>query len=216
MFDEMTKENKVDVARWRADPKIGGRRKMLEMQLREQAEERGKKFIYAKMMDYLIDLGMNAHDAKEKPVQSNLPAEKAKPKAKRFNFKQELINLGANADDAQLFMDVRKQKKAVNSEQAFKMFVDGLGHFTVAQAVSICAGEQWKGFKVSWANNLNPEQKKRYSFMEMARGEHLIDINPDEIAQRGKAFGAHCKKISETEDYAAQFDALRIEDTGAK
>ncbi len=77
MFEEITKENKVDVARWRADPKIGGRRKILELQLREQAEKKGVKFVYAKMMDYLIELGMDAHEAKEKPVQSNLPPQKS-------------------------------------------------------------------------------------------------------------------------------------------
>ena len=161
----------------------------------------GKDIVKATLLDHILELGMSQFEANEKAVAK--VKQEAKPKARRFNFKQELINLGANADDAQLYMDVRKQKKAVNSEQAFKMFVDGLGHFTVAQAVSICAGEQWKGFKVSWANNLNPEQKKRYSFMEMARGDHLESIPQP-------------KQLTNDIDYAAQFDALRIEDNGAK
>jgi len=152
--------------------------------------------VKAALLDHVLELGMNAFEGNEKVVAK--VKQESRPKAKRFNFKQELINLGANPDDAQLYMDVRKQKKAVNSEQAFKMFVDGLGHFTVAQAVSICAGEQWKGFKVQWANNLNPEQKKRYSFMEMSRGDHLESI-------------PQAKQLNNDIDYAAQFDALRLE-----
>ncbi len=162
----------------------------------QEEQQHGSAFTKAVLMDHIIELGMNAFEGNEKVVAK--VKQEAKPKAKRFNFKQELINLGANPDDAQLYMDVRKQKKAVNSEQAFKMFVDGLGHFTVAQAVSICAGEQWKGFKVQWANNLNPEQKKRYSFMEMSRGDHLESI-------------PQAKQLNNDIDYAAQFDALRIE-----
>lgn len=98
-------------------------------------------------------------------------------KPKRFNFKQSLIDAGACPDDAQLFMDVRTKKKAVNTEQAYNRFIGTLGGYTVAQAVEIAAGEQWKGFKVDWVNNMRPEQKKRYSFMELARGDHLRSIN---------------------------------------
>jgi len=123
-----------------------------------------------------------------------------KPKSKRFNFKQALIDAGACPDEAQLFMDARAKKKAVNSEQAYKMFISSLGNYSVYQAVKICAGEQWKGFKVSWAENLNPEQKKRYSFMELAQGSHV-----DQVAANNPQL------IQSQPNYAAQFDALRLE-----
>ena len=97
-------------------------------------------------------------------------------KSKKFNFKQALIDSGACPNESQLFMDARAKKKAVNSEQAYKMFTGGLGRYTVAQAVTLCADNQWKGFKVEWAENLQPEQKKRYSFMELAAGDHVQPI----------------------------------------
>ena len=110
------------------------------------------------------------------------PAGVVAVKSKRFNFKQALIDGGACPDSAQLFMDARAKKKAVNSEQAYKMFLASLGDYSIPQAVEICAGEQWKGFKVSWAENLNPEIKKRYSFMELAQGVHTESMPVNRIA----------------------------------
>ena len=123
------------------------------------------------------------------------PVGVATVKPKRFNFKQALIDDGACPDESQLFMDARSKKKAVNSEQAYKMFLSSLGGYSVANAVSICAGEQWKGFKVSWAENLNPAQKKRYSFSELASGDHCKGL---------------AAKKTETQLLAEKFDALAI------
>lgn len=121
---------------------------------------------FAQQAGYEFDAEGNA-----KRVGKPVAVVSAKPK--RFNFKQALIDAGACPDESQLFMDARAKKKAVNSEQAYKMFLSSLGNYSVAQAVKICAGEQWKGFKVDWAERLQPEQKKRYGFMELARGDHL-------------------------------------------
>jgi len=144
-------------------------------------------------------------NAKRVSKPASVPAIVDKPKAKRFNFKQSLIDAGACPEDAELYVDVRKKKKAVNSELAYKQFIGSLGCYTVQQAVKICAGEQWKGFKVEWAENLKPDIKKRYSIFELASGAHV-----EQVAANNPQL------VQSVPNYAAQFDALRLEDNGAK
>jgi len=189
---EFTKKKaKVNLSPFRVDPDLKGQVSAVSLQT-------GKS--YSEVMTYLVEMGIAAHlnsnvekQKEVKTVASVKPAKWGKAK-----FAAALIELGANPDDVGLFMDVRAAKKAVNTEAALKQYVGSLGDYTVQQAVAICAGEQWKGFKPKWAENLAPEQKQRYSFMELAQGKHLETI-PNAPAQ------------SQAIDYAAQFDALRLE-----
>ena len=75
------------------------------------------------------------------------------PKSKKFNFKKELLSLGANEQYLNDWLVVRATgKKSANTETALAKFlseVDKSG-LTLNQVLEICAANSWKGFKASW------------------------------------------------------------------
>ena len=170
------KKSPKEMISWRSSH-TGRANKIIE----SQSLLHGQDIVKATLLDHILELGLNQFEANEKTV-AEVKASQGKPKAKRFNFKQALIDAGASEDHSALYMDVRKQKKAVNTEQAFNMFIGSLGNYTVKQAVEICATEQWRGFKPQWVERLEPEKKKRYSFFELAQGEHRASITVQQPA----------------------------------
>lgn len=173
------KELKVMNQGWRGDAFT---KRRLDHLIDEVKSGCGDSFVKTEFMDFLINLAIDTYEAGENKSESK--PEEVEPKkapVKRFNFKQALIDEGVNPDHATLWMDVRKAKKAVNSIEAFIQFKGNLGTYALPQAVEVCANEQWKGFKVSWMENLEPEKKKRYSFMDLAAGQHLESM-PNQTA----------------------------------
>ena len=87
---------------------------------------------------------------------------------KKFNFRQHIINFaehyGLSLDIEKLdhWIEIRKKKKAVNSEVAWKMFVTESvkAKITPTEAINICAQKGWKGFEASWLQNIQANQPK--------------------------------------------------------
>ena len=75
----------------------------------------------------------------------------------KFNFAQELKNLGADDQLISDWLAVRKTKKASNSETAFNGFVRELkkSNLDVNTALRICIERNWQGFTASWLNNVD-------------------------------------------------------------
>ena len=75
----------------------------------------------------------------------------------KFNFAQELKNLGA---EEQLIFDwlvVRKNKKAANTKTSFDGFARELkkSNLDVNTALKICVERNWQGFNSGWLNNID-------------------------------------------------------------
>jgi len=109
MYDEI-KPIKIHTNGWKSAPEIVGRRTMLEQQFKDEAESKGVKFVYGRMMDYLIQLGLEAHESKAKPVQASLPVQKS--------IKQ--VAIDAAADDFEIFWTAGMVKN--NKKKAFSLF----------------------------------------------------------------------------------------------
>ena len=75
----------------------------------------------------------------------------------KFNFAQELKNLGANDQLISDWLSVRKIKKASNTETSFKGFVRELNksNLDVNTALQICVERNWQGFNSGWLNNID-------------------------------------------------------------
>jgi pyocin large subunit-like protein len=75
----------------------------------------------------------------------------------KFNFAQELKNLGANDQLISDWLSVRKIKKASNTETSFKGFVRELNksNLDVNTALQICVERNWQGFNAGWLNNID-------------------------------------------------------------
>ena len=72
--------------------------------------------------------------------------------APKFNFKKELLSLGVDKKHLQDWLEVRKKKKAANTETALKGFLSEVekSGLSVDQAVKKSAENSWSGFKSSW------------------------------------------------------------------
>ena len=81
-----------------------------------------------------------------------------------FNFRQAMLSAGFAADLTEEWIKIRKAKKAVNSERAFKLFIEqvqrtGQDKNTI---LALVVQKQWKGFEASWVQSAqqphNPQE----------------------------------------------------------
>tara|TARA_R110000796_G_scaffold205127_1_gene321152 strand:- start:162 stop:671 length:510 start_codon:yes stop_codon:yes gene_type:complete len=118
-------------------------------------------------LDILLDEHFAAIEKKE--------AKKA-PKAELtvsepvFNFKNELLALGADKQKVSDWMIVRKDKKASNTETALKGFLTEVNKagISVAEAVKVAAESSWSGFKASWHTNIIKDANKGKSILQQS------------------------------------------------
>ena len=70
----------------------------------------------------------------------------------KFNFKQELIDLGADKQLVNDWLVVRKNKKASNTKTAFNNFKKQLNKSckTINFVLDLCVSKDWKGFNSDW------------------------------------------------------------------
>lgn len=110
-----------------------------------------------------LDIGTQKK-AKQEPINNNQNKEVAI--APVFNFKCALLEFGANPSDLDNWMAIRKKKKAINSEQALKVFLTEVkkARISVHDAVKKCSEKQWKGFEASWI--AKEQQQKQEGFIE--------------------------------------------------
>ena len=83
-----------------------------------------------------------------------------------FPFKKALIKLGVSEEIAEAWMEVRKAKKAVNTEVAFnriKAEIEKSG-LSPNEAIKIAVEKSWRGFEASWilkeTQQVRPARKK--------------------------------------------------------
>jgi len=77
-------------------------------------------------------------------------------KSKKFDFKKSLIDYGFDSKLVEEWLSIRKSKKAVNSELAFKNFITEVKEtgMNINDVLFIVAVEkQWRSFKASWLEN---------------------------------------------------------------
>lgn len=93
----------------------------------------------------------------------------------KFDFLNALLEAGVSQQVAQDFMQVRKEKKATNSETAFKMLMNEISRSgrSADECIRVAVANSWKGFRVEWMQNLETPQgrpapaPKRNNFTDM-------------------------------------------------
>lgn len=76
-------------------------------------------------------------------------------KGKRFDFKQSLIEIGVAPEVAEDWMQVRKTKRASNTETAFRRIkneIDKSG-LSANECITIAVARSWQGFQADWVAN---------------------------------------------------------------
>lgn len=74
-----------------------------------------------------------------------------------FNFKTALLNYGFDEKIVSDWLIVRKNKKASNTETAFKGFISEIEQrrCNLNETLAECVKNSWSGFKWTWIDNLN-------------------------------------------------------------
>ena len=82
--------------------------------------------------------------------------------AKKTNDFELLFDLGIDEMVVDTFLQVRKKKKAVNSELAFTKISNEIvkSGLTPNDAITIAAEKSWSGFESDWVKEKNFAQKK--------------------------------------------------------
>lgn len=81
-------------------------------------------------------------------------------KGKRFDLKKSLIEIGVSPEVADDWMQVRKTKRASNTETAFKRLVSEIekSGLSANECITIAVSRSWQGFQADWVAN---QQRQR-------------------------------------------------------
>lgn len=113
--------------------------------------------------DIIKDINNHVHNSEESFSENNNSAvgEVDSSTQTKFSFKSALKKNGVPEKDAAEFLQVRKAKKAQNTENAFDALLNEAqkAGITLQQAVEYCLKRQnpWGAFKASWYLNEKPE-----------------------------------------------------------
>lgn len=116
------------------------------------------------------------------------PAKKTRSvseKSKKFSFEKSLLKLGANKQFVSEFMEVRKAKRAVDSETAFKRFISEQQKSgkSLDEVLELCIVNSWKSFNASW--NQPPAAKQQPEAPKRRFGNHFNGQQPQPMRDVG-------------------------------
>lgn len=98
---------------------------------------------------------------------------------KGFDFKRALLDLGIEENTVNDWLLVRKQKKATNTETAFKRIKNeiALSGISANECITLAVERCWMGFKAEWVKNIKPsysnQKKSLYS------QSTIVPLHPD-------------------------------------
>jgi DNA replication protein DnaD len=92
-----------------------------------------------------------------------------------FDFKKSLLSLNVPENIVNDWIKVRKNKKATNSETAFKKIVNEIAKtkITPSEAIQLCVERSWSGFQSDWYTNQN---KSSNTPKEYEPNAHVLKI----------------------------------------
>ena len=94
------------------------------------------------------------------PEETSLQVAAAPPP---FNFRQAMLSAGFAADLTEDWLRIRKAKKAVNSERAFKIFLEQVQRTgrDKNEILALVVQKQWKGFEANWVQSAQQSHKSQ-------------------------------------------------------
>jgi hypothetical protein len=87
--------------------------------------------------------------------------EEKKEDEKKFNFSQALLSYGFDKTLVSEWLEVRRKKKAVNTETAYKGFITEVEKTNLDKnkVLQMCVEKSWQGFTASWIKEDKPNNK---------------------------------------------------------
>ncbi|ASN69658.1 putative replication protein [uncultured Caudovirales phage] len=107
-----------------------------------------------------IDGGVGNNDGTQSEISTHNNNSKTtitKANIYTFDFKKELMKLSGDEKLVEAWLKVRKDKRASNTEYAFKALISEQqkSGLTLNQVLEHCVVNSWKGFKAEWVKNQN-------------------------------------------------------------
>lgn len=126
----------------------------------------------------LTDNTVNGGDNKNKPKES-IDLNKDKNKNKSFDFKRALLDLGIEENIVNDWLLVRKQKKATNTETAFKRIKNeiALSGISANECITLAVERCWMGFKAEWVKNAASSYKSQNNSL-FSQQPNIIELHP--------------------------------------
>lgn len=106
-------------------------------------------------------------------------------KKDKFNFKQSLLEIGADNNLVDDWLVVRKNKKASNTKTAFELFVSRIEGMDVNEVLKICVERSWSGFNKEWLKNIESSDKKEYT-LHSQLGSQKFMLTEKELQEKIK------------------------------
>ena len=99
------------------------------------------------------------------------PTEINNNKGKRFDFKKSLIEIGVSPEVADDWMQVRKTKRASNTETAFRRIKNEIDKSGLSsnECKTIAVARSWQGFQADWVANMRQRPAGRVSVLDNNR-----------------------------------------------
>lgn len=140
--------------------------KVLSCIKKELESVKSKTFVKYCIDSLSIDLGEEEEKEQEEEEEQEREEEEIKPP--KFNFRNSLLSLCNDTSLVDDFMQVRKNKKATNSQTAFNLLIGKIeaSGKTVEEALLICCEKDWKGFDGEWLK----DNKNNYSMSQTSKG----------------------------------------------
>lgn len=90
---------------------------------------------------------------------------KVAAKKEKFDFRQAMLNEGFNEELTDEWLRIRKKKKAVDSEMAFKLITSQIEKAKLEknEILKIIVRKQWKGFEAKWLDENKNENERNYN-----------------------------------------------------
>lgn len=107
----------------------------------------------------------------------------------RFDFKKALIDIGVSPEVAEDWLEVRKAKKAANTETAFKRLKEEISKsgLPANECITIAVARSWQGFQADWITRATTDKPKKESVLEHNRkvAEELMRMAKEGITYEG-------------------------------
>ena len=131
-------------------------------------------------------------EKKEQPLNAEKETSpQVAPAPPPFNFRKAMLSEGFTPELVDEWLKIRKAKKAVNTERAFKAFVNQVQQTNqdMNSVLEIVVQKQWKGFEADWLHN--------------TQAPHLIANNQITLDENGNIItnGQHQQSTSDKQQY---------------
>lgn len=139
-----------------------------------------------------VDFGEG--EKKEQPLNAEKETSpQVAPAPPPFNFRKAMLAEGFAPELVDEWLKIRKAKKAINSELAFKTFIDQVRKTNqdINAILSIIVQKQWKGFEADWLHNTQSPQP-------IANNQIILDENGNIITN-----GQQQQSTSDKQQYYA-------------